>query len=256
MDECDDLSALVRHRPARLGIDMKKIGIALLLVLAGSAGALYWLSGNMNSLVKDAIEKYGSAMTRATVKVAAVEIRPGDGRGVIRGLIIGNPAGFKTVHAMEVGEIEIAIDIASVTREVVTIRKIAILAPDIVYEKGETMTNFDVLQKNIADYVGPTGKPDSDGKKLIVGELSVRNAKIQVSAGFLKSRTVAMSLPDIGLHNLGKARDGVSPGELGQEIVTALRQKLMATVSFDHLKTSAEQHLDKAGSAIKGWFGR
>ncbi len=235
---------------------MKKIGIALLLVLAGGAGALYWLSGNMNSLLKDAIEKYGGAMTQATVKVASVEIAPSDGRGVIRGLIISNPAGFKTVHAMEVGAIEIAIDIASVAREVVTIRRIAIVAPDLVYEKGETMTNFDVLQKNIAAYVGPTEKKDNGGKKLIVEELSVRKAKAQVSAAFLNGKTVAVNLPDIELHNLGKARGGISSGELGLEIVKALKQKLVAAVSFDNLTKSAGQHLDRAGGAIKGLFGK
>jgi hypothetical protein len=235
---------------------MKKLCIALLVVIAAVAGALFWLRGNMDGLVKEAIEKYGSAMTKAPVTVASVEIKPADGRGVIRGLTIGNPAGFKTPHALKVAEIEVAIDIASIAKDVVTINKIAIAAPDIAYEKGDAGTNFDAIQKNIADYVGPAGKKDNGGKKLIVESLAVTNAKAEASAAFMAGKTVAVSLPDIALHDLGKARGGVTPGELGQEIVKALKQKLTAAVSFDNIMKSAGQGIEKAGSTLKGLFGK
>ena len=235
---------------------MKKIGIALLVLVVAIAGALYWLRGNMDSLVKDAIEKYGSEMTKASVKVAAVEIKPADGRGVIRGLTIGNPAGFKTAHALQVAEIEVNIDIASIAGSVVTIRKIGIAAPDIIYEKGEAMTNFDALQKNVADYVGPAEKKDSGGKKLIVEELLIHDAKAQASAAFMDGKTVTLGLPNIALRDIGKAKGGVTPGELGQEIIKALKQKLSASVSFDSLMKSTGKGLDKAGSAIKGLFAK
>ncbi|MDO8932494.1 MAG: hypothetical protein Q7U97_08880 [Rhodocyclaceae bacterium] len=236
---------------------MKKIGIGLLVVVVAIAGALFWLRGNIDGLVRNAIETYGSEMTKAPVKVAAVEIRPGDGRGVIRGLTIGNPPGFKTAHLLKVAEIEVVIDIASIAGDVVTVKKIAIAAPDIVYEKGEAITNVDALQKNIADYIGPAEKKDNrGGKKLIVEELTVRDAKTQASAPFLDGKTVAVGLPDIALHDLGKSKGGITPGELGQEIVKALKQKLAAAVSFDNLAKSAAAGLDKAGSAIKGLFGK
>ena len=242
---------------------MKKLGLTMLAALVAVAGALYWLRGNMDGLVKDAIEKYGSAMTQARVTVASVEIQPGDGRGVIRGLTIGNPAGFKTPHALKVGEIEVAIDLASVAGDVVTLRKIRIAAPDINYEKGAAMTNFDALQKNIADYVGPSNKKPSGGNKLVVEELTVRGAKAQASAAFIYDKSLALALPDITLRNLGKARGGMTPGELGQEIATALEQRLAASVNFDRLRKSAGQQIENAdkqiknaGSAISGLFGK
>lgn len=234
---------------------MKKIGLALALVLLAVAGALSWLRGNVDGLVKDAIEKYGSAMTQAHVTVASVDIRPGDGRGVIRGLTIGNPAGFNTAHALKAGEIEVAIDLASIAGPVVKITRISIATPDVIYEKGESMTNFDALQKNIAAYVGPSEKQDG-GKKLIVGELVMRDAKAQASAAFMAGKTVAVPLPDIVLRDIGQAKGGVSPGELGQEIVKAMKQKLAAAVSFDSLLKSAGKGLDKAGAAIKDLFGK
>ncbi len=234
---------------------MKKVGLAVLVLALAVAGALYWLRGNLDGLVRQAIVDYGSAMTGARVEVAAVEISAADGRGVIRGLTIGNPAGFKTAHALKVGEVELVVDIASVTSGVVVIRKIAVMAPDIIYEKGDRLTNFDAIQKNIADYVGPS-KPQQGGTKLIVGEFAVRNAKAQASAAFLEGKTVAVSLPDIVMRDIGKSRGGVTPGELGQEIAAALKQRLASTLSFDKLLKSAAGGVESATSAVKGLFGR
>lgn len=233
---------------------MKKTLVTLAAVtLVTVIGALFWLRGNLDGLVKSAIQDYGGAMTQASVSVGEVQIQPGDGRGIIRNLVIGNPKGYKTSHALKVGEIEVAIDIASVARDVVIVRKIAIVAPDVIYEKGEAMTNFDAIQKHIADYLGPADKQEG-GKKLIVEELTIRNAKAQASAAFMGGKTVAVALPDITLRNVGKAKGGITPGELGNEIAKAIKGKLSANISFDALAKSAGKALDKAGGAIKGLF--
>lgn len=232
---------------------MKKL-VAVLLVLAAIAGAaVFWLSGNIDGLLKSAIAGYGSAMTLAKVSVDAVKIAPADGKGTISNLLIGNPAGFKTAHAIKVGRIDVDLDIATVTGDVIVIRRIAINAPDVIYEKGEAMTNFDAIQKNIAGYLGPAGS-GKEGKKLIVEELTIRDARAQASAAFMSGKTVSVPLPDITLRNLGKAKGGITPGELGQELAGALKAKLTGAVSFDRLMKSTGAALDKAGATVKGLF--
>jgi len=232
---------------------MKKIAAALLVLAAIAGGALFWLSGNIDGLIKDAIQKYGSAMTQAKVSAGAVKIAPVDGKGTISDLFIGNPAGFKTAHALKVARIDVDIDVASVTKDVIVIRNIAVIAPDVIYEKGDAMTNFDAIQKNIAAYLGPAdGK--KDGRKLIVELFTVRDAKAQASAAFMNGKTVSVPLPDITLKNLGRAKGGITAGELGQEVAGALKAKLAGAVSFDRLMKSTGEALDKAGSAIKGLF--
>ena len=231
-----------------------KILAAVLVILATIIGAaMFWLSGNMDSLMKTAVGDYGSAMTQAKVSVDAVKISPADGKGTITNLLIGNPAGFKTAYAIKVGQIDVDIDVASVARDVIVIRRIAINAPDVIYEKADAMTNFDAIQKNIASYLGPADSK-MEGKKLIVEELTIRDAKAQASAAFMNGKTVNVSLPDITLKNLGKAKGGISPGELGQEIAGALKAKLTSAVSFDRLMKSTGEALEKAGSAVKGLF--
>lgn len=234
---------------------MKKITAALLVLALIVGAAVFWLSGNIDGLIKNSITDYGSAMTQAKVSVDAVKIAPVDGKGTISNLVIGNPAGFKTAHAIKVRQIDVDIDIASVTRDVVVIRRIAIDAPDVIYEKGETLTNFDAIQKNIARYLGPdNGAKDDQGKKLIVEELTIRNAKTQASAAFMNGKTVSVPLPDITMKNIGKAKGGISPGELGKEVANTLEARLSSAVSFSRLMKPADEALDKARAAVKGLF--
>lgn len=234
---------------------MKRLGVAALVLVALAAGGLYWLRGNLDGLVKAAIEKIGSQMVQAPVTVDAVDIRPSDGRGVIRGLSIGNPAGFKSRNAMKVAEIDVAIDVRSLTGDVVTVTRIVIASPAVTYEKAGGMTNFDAIQKNIAAYAGPS-KSQEPGKKLIVGEFAMRGATAQASADFMPGKTVVVALPDILLRDVGKNKGGVTPGELGQTIAAAVKQRLTGAVSFDRLARSMTQGVEGAGHAIKGLFGK
>lgn len=193
-------------------------------------------------------------MTQAKVSGGTVKIAPADGKGSIGNLMIGNPAGFRTAYALKVSQIEVGIDIASVTKDVITIRRIAIMAPSVIYEKGDSMTNLDAIAKNIASYLGLTGSQSgAKGKKLLVETLTIRGAKAEASATFMNGKTMSVPLPDITLRNLGKAKGGITGGELGQEIGGALTAKLSSSVSFDRLLSkSTGQGLDEAGSAFKG----
>lgn len=236
---------------------MKKLLAAFAVLAVIAAAAVFWLSSNVDGLIKAAIEKYGSEMTQARVSVNAVELRAADGQGFIRGLTIGNPAGFKTAHAFKVGEIEVALDLATIPKDVIVIKKIAIVAPDVIYEKGDTLTNFDAIQRNIAKYLGPsekTAEKKDGGKKLIVELLTIRGAKAQASAAFMDGKTVTVPLSDITLRDIGKAKGGVTPGELGQAVTGALKQRLSASVSFDSLKKSTGKAVEGASTTVKGLF--
>jgi uncharacterized protein involved in outer membrane biogenesis len=232
---------------------MKKVLVFILVLAVITAAGLYWLRSNIDGMVQAAIVKYGTAMTSATVKLDKVEIKPTDGKGTLRGLQLGNPEGFKTQHLLKADMIEIEVDVSTLTKDVIVINRIAVIAPDIIYEKGEAMTNIAAVQKSIAQYLGP-GQSSKSGKKLIVKEFTVKGARAQASAAFMDGKTVALNLPDLQLRNLGQAKDGVTPGELGQEIAAAIEGKLSAAVSFDNLLKSTGKAVDKAGKAIKGLF--
>jgi uncharacterized protein involved in outer membrane biogenesis len=234
------------------------VALSLLLLGVGAAG-LFWLRGNADRLVRDAIVSYGSQMTQAPVRLGAVKLSASDGLGVLKELSIGNPAGFKTAYALRVEQIAVAVDLASVTREVVLIRQIELIAPDLIYEKAGGRTNFDALQANIAQQLGGEAKPAAEvkakpGKKFIVESFALRKARAQVSASFLQGNTVSIALPDISLQDIGKAQGGLTADELGQVIAQAINRQLRASISFDKLLKSTESGLESVGRAVKGLF--
>jgi hypothetical protein len=232
---------------------VKKLLFPLLTVALLVAGGLYWLTDNLDEIVAEAITQHGSAMTQARVGVEKVEIAPTNGKGVVSDLLIGNPKGFKTPYALRVSSITVDIDLATLTQDVTVIRSLVIDRPDVIYEKSNGTTNFDEIQKNIAAYLGPKGKPRQQGNtRLIIEELTICNANAQASAGFMGGKTISIPLPDITLKNVGRARGGVTPGELGQEIANAMKAKLRIAGNFERLKKSSGDSPDKADGAIKG----
>jgi hypothetical protein len=231
---------------------MKKIGLGLFVLIAVIAGALFWLSDNVDGLVRAAIVEYGSEMTQAKVSVGNVKIDTVNGECVISNFVVGNPKGFKTPYAFKVDEFTVALDPASITDDVITVRKIAIIAPEVIYEKGARMTNFDAIQKNISDYLGPSDSEPAPSKKLIVEEFNMRDSKAQATAEFMDGETVTVALPNMTKRNIGKAEGGITPGELGQRIAGAMQKQLLNAVSFDQLGKAAQQAGNAIGDAAGG----
>jgi hypothetical protein len=225
----------------------------LVVVAALAAGAgIWWLGNNVDRLVKDAIEDYGSRMTGARVAVRSVELRA-SGEGIVKGLFIGNPKGFKTPHAARIEQFDLALDLASLTGNVIHVHRINIVTPDLIYERGDTLTNVDAIQKNISSYIGPS-QSQGPGRKLIVDQLTIRSAKAQASAAFMSGNTVEVSLPDLTLRDIGKAKGGVTPAELGQIVAAAMEKQLMSKISFDNLRKQAAGAIDSGIKSIKGLF--
>lgn len=236
---------------------MKIVGWIVLVVVLLVTSVVLWLRGNLDGMVQEAIAAQGSAMARVRVGLGGVELHPKDGKGSIRDLSVANPVGFQTPYALKVGTIAIELDVASLTQDVVHIRRLVIEAPDVIYEQGLGTTNFDTILKNIAAYQGASqSKPGKNGKRLLVDELRIQGARAQASAAFMQGKTVEVPLPDIILRDLGKAQGGIPPGELGREVAQALKQQLAAGVRFDNLGKAAGQMVDKASDTMRDLLGR
>lgn len=209
---------------------MKKSHIALIVLAVIAAAIVYlWINNPLNGLVKTAIEKYGSEMTQARVSVSGVDLSPTDGKGALSRLSLGNPKGFKTDHAFNVGLIELALEPASLVEEVILIRKINIDAPDIIFEKSDSGTNFDAIQRNVERYLGAGKKADkkehSPSKKMIIDSLVIRNAKVNYN-GLLDFK-----LPDIELRNIGKKSGGATSAQVTKAIIAELNKKISIEIA-------------------------
>ena len=94
---------------------MKKvlmIGGAVLIVVI--VAVVYFFFAGLDGLVKAAVEKFGSEVTQVEVTLDKAEVTLTEGRAVLRGLEVGNPAGFETDAAFKMGSISVTIDAATV----------------------------------------------------------------------------------------------------------------------------------------------
>ena len=250
---------------------MKKIllGIAILLLL-GVGGGAWWLYSERDTLIADAIRTYGPPILGVTVKLGGVKTDVANQSAELHGLVIGNPAGFATAHALSLGAVSLKLDIASLTRDVILIREIAVTKPEITYEYKSGGSNLDVIQRHVEKFVvektaafggGKDEKKDAadkgPAKKFVIENFYVREAKAEVSADILKGKTMAVSIPDIHLTEIGKKSNGATAGEAVRQIISAVTASVTKAASaafggsLDDIK---KKGVEAVGGALKGLF--
>ncbi|HEY7555453.1 MAG TPA: hypothetical protein VIH18_11660 [Candidatus Binatia bacterium] len=245
-------------------------GVVLGILILVAIG-LYFLLSSLDSIVKAAVEKFGSDMTQATVRLNDVEIELTSGKGALRGLAVGNPPGFKSERALSLGEIGLELDVGTVTKDPVVIKEISITAPEVTYEFGLKGSNLDALKQNVDAYSAQgkaaEKKTDEAGKKLVIEHLYIRNGKVNVSATELQGKTASTSLPDIHLTGIGKKTGGATAAEVAEQVVAAIGQgaaRAAATTDIGGLLDKAKGEAAGAiggaakegATGLKGFFGK
>lgn len=213
---------------------MKKtllIGVAF--IAAALAGIALWQFTPLDSAIKAAIEKQGAEITRVSLTLDHVRLSPAADEGLIDGLNIANPAGFRAPQAVSGGSIDIAFDRYSLARDVLLIHRIAIEGPRIFYEAGsDGRSNFDVIRTGMAQRPGM--KPVQDGEpagKLVVEHLTIRGARLAYSPYPPEAGGFEAGLPDIEMRELGKAGGGITPAELAVTVTDMLMSQMARSIA-------------------------
>lgn len=195
----------------------RNVIVSLILVLfLFAAGGAWWLFMSVDALVKHAIERWGSEITGVSVKVDSVRIKVADGGGVIRGLVVGNPKGFEAKHALKLDEIRLAIDPSSITRDVVVVRELHLVAPAVAYERGQGSDNLAIIQKNadawVAKNLGAPKKDAGPGRKFVIERLVINGGRAHFGG------TLSAAMPDILLRDVGKKTNGATAGDVVKQL--------------------------------------
>jgi uncharacterized protein involved in outer membrane biogenesis len=224
---------------------MKKIGkvlIALGVIGVLLAAAVFYLLSDIDRIVAGAIEKYGSNATGTSVKVSSVRIQLREGAGSISNLSVGNPGGFSTPKAVSLGNIAIALDTGSVTKDPMVIEKISVSAPRITYEINKSgSANINEIKKNVDAFIrkttaavegrGPAGKgAGEEGKKLIIRSLVIEGGKIAIQVAALSGKPLSASLPRMELKNVG-GKGGSTPSEIAGQVLGPLLNQVALAAS-------------------------
>ena len=244
---------------------MKKVilGLVLVVILAVAAG-IYYVLTNLDSLVKAAIEKYGSQATQTAVRVDKVHIDLADGAGAIYGLSVANPAGFTKLPAFSMGEVGTRINIKSLTEEPYIIEEIIVRAPQVFVEiNADKQINLNALKKNLTAGA-PAGKPaetaESGSKaapRLIIRQIVFADGRIDAKVVPLDNKEYKLKLPNLNMRNLG-GNNGATPQQLAKEIISRLSDQALAEIKkqgidaeVDKLKAKAKEKVDAEKTKLK-----
>lgn len=204
---------------------MKKLGIFLAVVIVAVGGGMLYLHSNLDGMVKDAIEKYGTAATQSDVRVSHVKLSLTSGEGSLSELNVANPKGFSGGKALTLAGITVKLDTNSLTGSgPIVIREITVDKPHVLYEATERGdSNLQALERNLA---GSSPAPASGSKKeperkFIINDFIIRDGQIGIDHPLLP-QSMNAPLPVIHLTNIGKDKGGATPSQIAKQVLTAI----------------------------------
>jgi len=223
------------------------IGVAALAVIA--VGMLMFVWSNLDGIVKKSIQSFGSEATKTEVSVADVKLKLDAGQATIKGLKVGNPAGFTDANIFELGDISTKIDISTINQNPIVIDEIIISAPVVFYEINKSgVSNVDILKKNLAGGGSSTGSSGESGAlKMIIRKLVVEGSKAKVRIAALGHAEQTVNLPRIQLTDIGKKSGGATAAEVAQ----LLSGKLLGNVKGSVAKLGVGKYLGKSADMFK-----
>lgn len=239
---------------------MKKVLIGGAVVLVLVVAVLMLVMGNINSIVKKGVETVGPKVLKAPVTLDKVDISVLSGSGKLSGLTIGNPAGFQTEYAFQLGKVEVELDTGSVTTDTIHVKKILIDSPSIIFEGAFDKNNLGQLQKNAkastaSDKIGAPAEEqqaaDGGGKKILIDYLAIQNGDASISMKLLTDQQLTVELPTIELKDIGKDKDTTLADAM--ELVLAAVNK--AVVPAIQSKLNLNEELDKAVGELQDKAG-
>ncbi len=226
------------------------IGIGAVLVILIVVVVLF-----LGQVVKTAVETAGPqvAGVEMSLEKARVYLLLGDIK--LKGLVIGNPEGFKTPSLMELNELVIDIDMGSLFTDTIVIKEIHIDGPQITYERGLKTSNLSALQENLAPDEekpkkektdAPKEKSDKPAKKVVIDDFLLENGKVNISIAIAGGKKLTVPMAPIHLKDIGKDSDGTSITEIVNEVLGAIMKSVGDAVAASG---------DLAGDALKGVGG-
>ena len=250
------------------------IGFALLAVII--VAVIYFAGSSiLNKGIKSGVETYGPRVTQTPVTLEDVQLSILSGSGMLKGLHVGNPEGYKSENIFALGQIDLKVNTRSVFSDKIIIDHIIIKRPAMSYEKKLTTSNLKKLLENIEQFTGPSSEPEAETaeeekagtkKQVVIKKLLIEDGTIYVGALGIGQ---TIPLPRIEMENIGEDGNEMTMPEVIDLVLSQVLQSIgpaiasageLGGAAADVLKT---QGLDKVGQAtdlvgegIKGLFGK
>lgn len=231
---------------------MKAIGWIIGIIALIVVGLGVYLVMNSGSLIKTAVETLGPRYLGVDVSLDAAEISITEGTGELRGLVIGNPAGFEGPHAFSLGSIRLGLDPTAQSESLIVIREILVDSADLALIAHGRQTNLQAIMATLEgdgadEPAGAESSSADSGPKMIIEHFAFTNARTSLDSDVVGGRNV--SIPDVVLDGIGEKSQGVTVREaitqLLRPIVRASTQALASEgLNVDELKANAREKVD------------
>ena len=232
------------------------IGAGVFVVLVAIVAVV--VLGQLGRLIERGVETAGPRITGTEVSLGSARVSIFDGNGALKRLRIGNPDGFSSDEAFDLGEIALAIDTRSLAGDVVHIRSVVIDNPRLVAEfDAAGRSNLDTIMGHVraVSRGGSKGKAAEEsgaGTKMIIDEFRFENAEVQALAPAFGVNK-ALKLPPVVLRNLGAKQGGAAASDIANQVMrpiveVAVEAAMRETVAAQRGKLedkAKEQLLDK-----------
>lgn len=262
---------------------MKSLIKFLIVIVVIAAVAVAGVTFYLDTIAKKAVEYGGTRALGVSTTVDKLHISPLDGSGSINGLTIVNPKGFGAKNFMKLNRAKIAINLKSITSNIIHISEISLAGLSLNLEQSSQASNAREIMANLPESTATakqapaaskekSGSAASNGKKFIVDKLELTDigvsARLQAMGAQLSD--INLTVPQIKLANIGKTQGGLTMPELMQyivkQVIDAVAHKAGATspalaamlqgdiASVEGLKAGAAQaaqaEVDKAAQRL------
>ena len=193
-----------------------KICSTILIALAVVLLLVLW---QIDRVVATSTRTIGSMLTGTKVDVKDVTIRPLLGLVKLKGFSVGNPEGFLNPEAIHVENFHVDAGMKSLFSDKMEVEHLEITGVEINFEYTLSQgSNLDVILKNVekatgadkkktqADKADTQKEEKAPAKQVVIRKLILKDAKVTVSSGMLKTNMVIPLLP-IEMENVGEGKD-------------------------------------------------
>ncbi len=237
----------------------------VIVVLVLLVAAVLTLPLTIGPIVKTAASVGGPKVLGVPVSVGDVKLSPMAGDLVISQVKIGNPKGYSEKDAFAVDKVEVGLKMSSLLSDTIVVRKIQIDAPAIAFESKDGKSNFDTMMANTKkaseEEKQKSPKEKKEGKKVIIEEFSLNDAKLSLASGLTMGKAVTIPVPSVTVRDIGKSSGGASAVEAMTEVLNGILGSVskavtgVAGAAGDLLKGvggAADGAAKEAAKALKG----
>ena len=225
---------------------LRWLGILMGVVLLLAVIAAVVVNQRVDGWVKSAVETYGSEYAGVVVSLEDVSLSLLNGKGELRGLTVGNPAGYEGDHAIRVARVAFSVQPRNLLEDPIVIDSIDIDGAEVHAESRDLReTNLQVIQRNVRAATPPADPDAAPGPQVIIERLQLTDTQTSVTAARLGA--VAVRVPDLTLTEIGRQTNGASIGQVLEQIL----QPLLATVMTSMTEGRVRDLIDERGGELR-----